>query len=157
QMGVADRFITFDAFVEPGVFSSYVRQSDYLLPLIDSSIGLCEKYKKSSISGTFTIAESYGKTMLCDSAGSPTSRISTTHAVSTQTSMSWPWLVTCRPPWSRVPTLRRVGRTTIHFLPLSLLRASSRVDFAPLRAHPADGPLLPRRQLFSSPRGGCPQ
>lgn len=67
QMGVADRFITFDAFVEPGVFSSYVRQSDYLLPLIDSSIGLCEKYKKSSISGTFTIAESYGKTMLCDS------------------------------------------------------------------------------------------
>lgn len=66
ERGLADRFITFDHFVEADTFDRYIRESDYLLPLIDSRMGNGECYKASKISGAFTLSLSYCKTMLCD-------------------------------------------------------------------------------------------
>lgn len=66
ERGLSDRFVTFDHFVEAGTFDRYIRESDYLLPLIDSKMEDGGCYKTSKISGTFTLSKSYCKTMLCD-------------------------------------------------------------------------------------------
>lgn len=64
--GLTEHFVTFDHFVEADLFERYIRACDYLLPLVDDVMPGGESYKTSKISGTFALAASYGKTMLCN-------------------------------------------------------------------------------------------
>lgn len=66
--GLGKMFVFFDGFVPEDVYDSYMRQCDYLLPLIDSDVPCAEDYTRHKTSGTFNLAKAYGKTMLCDNA-----------------------------------------------------------------------------------------
>lgn len=66
--GLDAMFVFFDQFIPEDVYDSYMRQCDYLLPLIDSDVPHAEDYTRFKTSGTFNLAKAYGKTMLCDNA-----------------------------------------------------------------------------------------
>lgn len=66
--GLDSMFVFFDQFIPEDVYDSYMRQCDYLLPLIDSDVPRAEDYTRFKTSGTFNLAKAYGKTMLCDNA-----------------------------------------------------------------------------------------
>lgn len=66
--GLDTMFVFFDRFVPEDVYDSYMRQCDYLLPLIGNGVPRAEDYTRFKTSGTFNLAKAYGKTMLCDTA-----------------------------------------------------------------------------------------
>lgn len=63
--GIQERFIVFDQFIPDGLFHSYLKAADYLLPLIHPDTPAAKQYTKNKISGLFPLAQAYGKTMLC--------------------------------------------------------------------------------------------
>lgn len=67
ESGISDRFITFDSkYVPQETFNSYVKESDFIMPLIHPSKSKYEKYKKYKISGAFSLAFGYRKALICE-------------------------------------------------------------------------------------------
>lgn len=67
RLGLEGRFITFDGFVPSATFDAYMRECDYILALIDKDTPNAADYKTAKTSGSFSLAASYGKPLLCDS------------------------------------------------------------------------------------------
>lgn len=67
RLGLEDRFITFSGFVPSATFDAYMRACDYILTLIDKDTPNAADYKTMKTSGSFSLAASYGKPLLCDS------------------------------------------------------------------------------------------
>lgn len=67
RLGLEDRFITFGGFVPSATFDAYMRECDYILALIDGDTPNAADYKTTKTSGSFSLAASYGKPLLCDS------------------------------------------------------------------------------------------
>lgn len=63
--GVKNRFITFDQFIPDSTFHSYLKMSDYLLPLIHPDTPAAKQYVQNKISGVFPLSQAYAITMLC--------------------------------------------------------------------------------------------
>lgn len=65
EYGLQDLFVTFREFVPDDIFNAYVMHSDVILPLVHPEIPGGESYTRYKISGSFSIAKSAGKLMLC--------------------------------------------------------------------------------------------
>ncbi|NMA72737.1 MAG: hypothetical protein GX963_00945 [Bacteroidales bacterium] len=62
--GIKERFIVFDRFIPDELFHSYLKASDYLLPLIHPETPAAKQYIKNKISGIFPLSQAYGKIIL---------------------------------------------------------------------------------------------
>lgn len=62
----AAQFITFDEFVSPGLFHSYIKESDYILPLIHENTESFSDYLRYKISGSYNLAFAYKIPLLLD-------------------------------------------------------------------------------------------
>lgn len=67
EVGLLDRFVTFDSFVSNELFQSYMEKADWLLPLIRRGSLLADDYMNYKVSGTFVLAKAYNLQMLLDS------------------------------------------------------------------------------------------
>lgn len=66
KKGLSERFLTFESkFVPQKVLSSYLKKSDFIMPLIHPSKNKYKKYIKDKISGAFNLAFGFGKPLLC--------------------------------------------------------------------------------------------
>lgn len=65
ELGIADHFILFDHFVADELFHSYLKSSDYLLPLIHPDTPSAKQYLTNKISGVYPLSLGYQKTMIC--------------------------------------------------------------------------------------------
>lgn len=65
ERGVEKSFILFEQFVPDDVFYSYIRQSDYILPLINPLNSELKKYLTEKISGSYNLAIAHRIPMLC--------------------------------------------------------------------------------------------
>lgn len=68
DLGVADQFHFFDAFIPQQAYLRYVQQCSCLLPLIHPASPLYEIYRKHQISGAFNLAIGFAKPMLMHTA-----------------------------------------------------------------------------------------
>jgi len=62
----AQQFITFDGFIPPDLFHSYIRESDYILPLIHENTESFSDYLRYKISGSYNLAFAYKIPLLLD-------------------------------------------------------------------------------------------
>lgn len=62
----AAQFITFDEFISPGLFHSYIKESDYILPLIHENTESFSDYLRYKISGSYNLAFAYKIPLLLD-------------------------------------------------------------------------------------------
>ena len=62
----ADQFITFDEFISPELFHSYIKASDYILPLIHENTESFSDYLRYKISGSYNLAFAYKIPLLLD-------------------------------------------------------------------------------------------
>lgn len=62
----AAQFITFDNFISPDLFHSYIRESDYILPLIHQNTESFSDYLRYKISGSYNLAFAYKIPLLLD-------------------------------------------------------------------------------------------
>ena len=67
EYDLAGNVILFDSFVDNTTFYSYIRECDYIMPLVHPSKEKYAKYVIEKISGTYNIAFAYKKIMLCPS------------------------------------------------------------------------------------------
>ena len=65
RLNIAHRFVYFNERVSDELFYSYIRQVDYLLPLIHPDAHTAGDYTKTKISGMFPLSLAFEKTMLC--------------------------------------------------------------------------------------------
>jgi len=65
RLNIAHRFVYFNKRVSDEQFYSYIREVDYLLPLIHSDTHTAGDYTKTKISGMFPLSLAFKKTMLC--------------------------------------------------------------------------------------------
>lgn len=65
EAGVSDRFIRFDNRVDGAEFYSYIKYSDFLMPVITPDTRAAEEYTVSKISGMFPLTHAFGIRMLC--------------------------------------------------------------------------------------------
>ena len=63
--GLEQNFICFEQFIPDSTFYSYIRQSDYILPLVHPSLPAYEKYVTDKISGSYNLAIAFRRPMLC--------------------------------------------------------------------------------------------
>lgn len=64
EKGLQSNFITFNGYIPDNVFYAYVKQCDYMLPLVNATHPQLKKYITEKISGTYNIAVAFGKPML---------------------------------------------------------------------------------------------
>lgn len=64
QLGVKDRFVFWDGFMENGVFHAYLKQCDVIMPLIHPGNDGFDKYLIYQISGGYNLAFAYQKPLL---------------------------------------------------------------------------------------------
>lgn len=66
EKGISKSFITFESnFLSQKIMSSYIEESDFIMPLIHPSKGKYKKYIKYKISGSFNIAFGFEKPLVC--------------------------------------------------------------------------------------------
>lgn len=59
EKSLLDRVKLFDTFIDQATFDAYLKQTDFLLPLIHPETSSAEQYVVNQISGAFTLAFSY--------------------------------------------------------------------------------------------------
>ncbi len=59
QYPTAQNFVFFDAFISNELFHDYIKQSDYILPLIHPNNAFFERFRKYKISGSYNLAFGY--------------------------------------------------------------------------------------------------
>ncbi len=64
DLKLSEHFVWFEDFVPEETFQAYIQVADYLLPLIHGEKAL-EDYSLYKVSGTFVLAEAFGKILLC--------------------------------------------------------------------------------------------
>ena len=62
----ADQFVFFNSFIPNALFYDYIKQSDYILPLIHPGNDFFERFLKYKITGTYNLAFGYKKTLLVE-------------------------------------------------------------------------------------------
>lgn len=67
RLNIVQRFVYFNERVSDEQFYSYIREVDYLLPLIHPEAHAAGDYTKIKISGMFPLSLAFQKTMLCHS------------------------------------------------------------------------------------------
>lgn len=67
ESGLQDMFTLFRDFIPHDTFMAYVMRSDVILPLIHPYMPGSKAYTMYKISGSFTMAQTFNKTMLCHS------------------------------------------------------------------------------------------
>jgi serine/threonine protein kinase len=58
-MNCSNQVVTFNDFIAPDLFNAYIRESDFLCPLIHPETQSAEQYISNQISGAFNLAYSY--------------------------------------------------------------------------------------------------
>lgn len=61
SLNIEKYFIWFDYFINQQAFNTYIKKSDYLLPLLNPN---SNEYLKYKISGTFSLSEAFSKPMI---------------------------------------------------------------------------------------------
>ncbi len=67
QLGLAEKFVTFNQFVSNDIFYAYIRKADYLLALINPDSDFAEDYIHKKLSGTFITSKAVGRNLLIHS------------------------------------------------------------------------------------------
>lgn len=66
ELGLSARFLFWDDFIDYDTFHSYLKASDFVLPLAHPSSDEYEAYFKYKISGSFNLAYAYNKPLLME-------------------------------------------------------------------------------------------